>query len=240
MPFRRPTVDRLRKLRGAGENAGDWLILWTVTAALVVILPRLLLALGSTLQSARLKRRMEIPHDFYVRRVVRDAVGRPRTIRIVPYAFDLAAPAKETLRSLLAEALGDKSAVESEPSIAYGEEDQWVARHAAQLSNADHIILLFNLASTPEPENHGALVDQLRTRLEDRSELSVLVDDSAFTHKLRGQASAPRRVEERLHAWRAVLAASRVEPIRVTLDGTADPDAARALEQALLHGEAVR
>jgi hypothetical protein len=91
------------------------------------------------------------------------------------------------------------------------------------LSNADHIILLFNLASTPEPENHGALVDQLRTRLADRSELSVLIDDSAFTHKLRGQASAPRRVDERLQAWRAVLAASRAEPIRVTLDGTAIP-----------------
>jgi hypothetical protein len=93
-----PTVERLRALRGAGENAGDWLILWTVTAALVVILPRLVLALGSTLQSARLKRRMEIPHDFYVRRVVRDAIGRARTIRIVPYAFDLAAPARERSR----------------------------------------------------------------------------------------------------------------------------------------------
>jgi hypothetical protein len=233
-----PTVERLRELRGAGENAGDWLVLWMVTAALFVIAPRLLLALGSTLRSATLKRQIRIAYDFYVRRVLRDAVGRARSIRVLPYAFELGAPAKDRLKRLLTEVLGDKTAIETDAGIAYGEEDPWVARNAAKLANADQVILLFNLASTPESENHGALVDQLRNRLKDRVELNVLVDDSQFRHKFRGQASAPRRLEERLHAWRAVLAPSKVEPIQVTLDADADSDAPRLLEQALMQSTA--
>ncbi len=235
-----PTVERLRELRSAGENAGDWLILWIVTAAVFVIAPRLLLAFGSMLRSMQLKRRLHIPHDFYVRRVVRDAVGRARDVRVIPYAFDLAAQGKDTLKSLLLDALGEKAAVEMESSIAYGDEDQWLERQASQLANADQIIFLFNLASTPEAENHGALVARLRHHLDGQAELMVLLDDSGFMHKLRGQASAPRRLQERLHAWRAVLAASHIEPIRVTLGSAPDPNAARALEQALLQSKGAK
>ena len=235
-----PTVERLGELRGAGENAGDWLTLWMVTAALFVIVPRLLLALGSFLRSVQLRRHFEIPHDFYVRRVVRDAVGRPRTVRVVPYSFDLTAQSKDKLKRLLVDALGEKTTVETDTAIAYGDEDEWIARQADELANADQVIVLFNLASTPEAENHGALVDRLRQRLNREAELMVLVDDSSFTHKLRGQASALRRLEERLQSWRAVLARSDIDPIRVSLDSTDEADAARALEQAFLHSSSVK
>ena len=235
-----PTVERLRELRGTGENAGDWLILWMVTAAAFVIVPRLFLALGSLLRSAQLKRRLEIPHDFYVRRVLRDAVGRPRTVRVVPYSFDLAAQSRDKLNRLLVDALGEKTTIETEPSIAYGEEDEWIEGQAGKLADADQLIVLFNLASTPEAENHGALVDRLRQQLNREAELMVLIDDSSFMHKLRGQASAPRRLEERLQAWRVVLAPAEIDPIRVSLDSTQDAQVARALEQALLRSTTPR
>lgn len=230
-----PTAERLRELRGTSENAGDWLYLWIVTAALFVIVPRLLMAIGNTLQSARLARRLAIPEDFYVRRVLRDAVGGARNVRVIPYAFDLGAKAKETLRQLLADAMGDKTIVQVEASIPYGGEDEWADRQGMQLADSDQIILLFNLASTAEAENHGALASRLRQQIGDRAELVVLLDDSGFIHKLRGQVSAPRRLDERQQAWRAVLSASQIDPIRVTLDATPDPGVARALEQALLH-----
>lgn len=228
-----PTVERLRELRGAGENAGDWLILWMVTAAMFVIVPRLLLALGSLLRSEQLRRRLQIPHDFYVRRVLRDALGRARTVRVVPYSFDLTHPSKDKLKRLLVDALGEKTAVEVDPSVRYGDEDEWVAQEAGQLAKADQLFVLFNLASTPEAENHGTFVDQLQQRLDQQAELTVLLDDSGFMHKLRGQASAPRRLEERLQAWKAVLAPSQVDPVRVSLDSASDA-AAQAIEEALL------
>jgi hypothetical protein len=235
-----PTVERLRELRGSGENAGDWLILWMVTAAAFVILPRLLLALASLVRSAHLKLRLAIPHDFYVRRVLRDAVGRARTVRIVPYSFDLAAQSRNKLSRLLVDALGEKTTIEIEPSIAYGKEDEWIEAQAGKLADADQIIVLFNLASTPEAENHGELVDRLRQQLNVQSELMVFVDDSSFMRKLRGQASAPRRLEERLLAWRTVLAPCEIDPIRVSLDSTDEDGAARALEQALLRSTSVK
>lgn len=235
-----PTVERLRELRGTGENAGDWLILWMVTAALFVIVPRLLLALASLVRSAHLKRGLEIPHDFYVRRVLRDAVGRARTVRIVPYSFDLSAQSRSKLTRLLMDALGEKTTIKTEPSIDYGQEDDWIEAQAGQLADADQLIVLFNLSSTPEAENHGELVDRLRRQLNAQAELMVLVDDSSFMHKLRGQASAPRRLDERLQAWRTVLAPCEIDPIRVSLDSTDEVGAARALEQAFLHSTSVK
>ncbi len=229
-----PTVERLRELRGAGENAGDWLILWIVTAAMFVVVPRLLLALGSFLRSEQLQRRLKVSHDFYVRRVLRDASGRARAVRVVSYSFDLTRQSEDKLKQLLGDALGEKTVVELNPSVPYGDEEQWVTKEAGQLANADQLFVLFNLASTPEAENHGTFVDQLQQRLERQAELIVLLDDSGFMHKLRGQASAQRRLEERLHAWKAVLAPSQLEPIRISLNSTSATDDSRALEEALL------
>jgi hypothetical protein len=234
-----PTVERLRELRGAGENAGDWLILWMITAALYVILPRLLLAFASLLRSEHLKRRLPLDHDFYVRRVVRDAVGAARRVRVVPYGFELCGEAPGNLRRLIADVIGDKAMVEVEAPVAYGSEDEWLSAHGQELTHSDQLILLFNLASTPEAENHGAMLSGVRQRLGSAVELLVLLDDSAFVHRHRGQASAKRRMDERLNAWRAVLAPSNVEPVRVSLDHDEHGDAARALEQALLRGTAL-
>lgn len=233
-----PTVERLRDLRGAAENAGDWLILWMVTAALFVIVPRLLLALGSLIRSERLKRRLRIDHDFYVRRVVRDAGGRARRVRVVPYAFDIEHDAADKLKRLLVEVLGEKATVEVDPPVAYGAEDQWLAAEGQQLKHWDQLMLLFNLSSTPEAENHGAFVSGIRQRLGNAVELLVLLEDSGFVQRHRGQASGARRLDERLHTWRAVLAAGNVQPVRVSLDEAPLGDASRALEQALLRGTA--
>jgi hypothetical protein len=165
---------------------------------------------------------------------LRDAVGRARTVRIVPYSFNLSAEASKKLSRLLVDALGEKTTIETEPSIAYGKEDDWVEAQAGNLAGADQLIVLFNLSSTPEAENHGELVDRLRKHLDGEAELMVLVDDSSFMHKLRGQASAARRLDERVAAWRTVLAPCDIDPIRVSLDSTDEVDAARALEQAFL------
>jgi hypothetical protein len=131
--------------------------------------------------------------------------------------------------------LGEKTEVQVDPPLAYGEEDAWLAQDRDRRSSADGLVLLFNLSSTPERENHGVLVEGVRQQLGLEAELMVLLDDSGFVHKLRGQPSAPRRIDERLQAWKAVLAHSGIEPIRVTLETEFSPDAARELEEAMLH-----
>ncbi len=229
-----PTIERLRELRGAGENAGDWLVLWMVTAALFVIAPRLVLALGSLSRCRQLSRRFEIARDLYVRRVLRDALGRTSTVRVVPYGFKLAGQSGDKLKRLLVAGLGEKTTVHTDALVRYGEEDDWVAQQASQAGNADQLIVLFNLASTPEAENHGAFVARLQKQLNHNPELMVLLDDSGFMHKVRGQAYAPRRLEERLQGWRTMLASFEIVPIRVSLDPSTSSEGASELEQALL------
>jgi hypothetical protein len=209
-----------------------------VTAALFVVAPRLLLALANWLTAVRLRRRLRVPHDFYVRRILRDASGRARTVRVIPYSLDLTLDSQDRLKRLLVEAMGEKTAVDIGAVVPYGDEDEWLRTQGDRLTGSDQLILLFNLASTPEAENHGAMVASVREKLGRQVELTVLLDDTAFVHKLRGQASARRRVDERLQAWRTVLAPCGVEPVRVSLDRADDAGAARSLEQALLRSGA--
>jgi hypothetical protein len=229
-----PGVDRLRELRGAGENAGDWLILWGVTAVLVVIIPRLVLALVQGARAELLARNIAVPDDFYLRSLLRNALGRAGKARVVPYGFELSAETRERLTRLARSALGEKTVVHTDPGIPYGDEDEWLAREGHSLGNADQLIILFNLASTPEAENHGALVAGVRQRIGAAGTgLLVVLDDSSFRRKLRGQSSADSRIQERLETWKSVLAANAVTPATVTLDLADETASAQALEQAL-------
>ena len=233
-----PTVERVRELRGGGENAGDWLILWAVTAALFVIIPRLVLAAVAGARATMLAQRVRVADDFYLRSLLRNALGRPGNARVVPYGLDLPADARDRLTRVVQAAVGEKTRVSIDPAIAYGAEDEWLARSADGLGDADQLMVLFNLASTPEAENHGALLAGLRQRIgSDGTALLVLLDDSGFRHKLRGQSSAERRVADRVEAWRAVLATAAVDPAIVTLNGD-EAAGARNLEQALLRSGA--
>ena len=231
-----PGPERLRELRGGAETAGDWLILWAVTAALFVILPRLVLAAWSAARAALLARRLPVPgtEDFYVRSLLRNALGRPGEARAVPYGFTPTAVARERLERLLGAALGERVRVQVDDPVPYGAEDRWVAAHGARLGEVDQLVLLFSLASTPEAENHGAFALAIRERLGGGTSLTLLLDDSAFRERLRGQASAQRRVDERLAAWRQVLLPTGVEPVVVGLELGEEEVSARTLERALL------
>jgi hypothetical protein len=185
-------------------------------------------------RAAALKRRLPIEEDFYFRSTIRNALGRARSVRVLPYSFDLSPESAERLGRLLASALGEKTSARSDPAIPYGEEDRWLAAEGGRLADADQLVLLFNLGSTPEAENHGAFALGVRQRAGRSTELLVLLDDGAFRQKLRGQPSAERRVEERLQAWQSVLAPAGLQPIRISLDVPDEASAARMLEQAML------
>lgn len=232
-----PDAEQLRALRGGGENAGDWLLLWAVTAVLFVIGPRLLLAAWNASRAAVLKRRVPVPgaDDFYVRLLLRNALGRPGLARVVPYGFQPSAVARERLERLLGTALGDKIRVTIDESVPYGAEDRWLAAQGAELGRADQLVLLYGMASTPEAENHGAFARGVREALVGGgTALTLLIDDSSFRERLRGQPSADRRLDDRLAAWREVLAPVGTAPVVIGLELGEDEVSARTLEKALM------
>jgi hypothetical protein len=232
-----PGPERLRELRGGSENAGDWLILWAITAGIFVIVPRLLLAGWNAVRAGVLAHRLRIPggEDFYVRSLLRNALGRPGEARVVPYGFHPSTTARERLERLLAAALGERMRVRVERPVAYGDEDGWLQAETELLGHADQLVLLFSLASTPEAENHGAFAIGVRDRLRGGATgLTLLLDDSSFRERLRGQASAQRRLDERIAAWRQVLLPTGIEPVIVGLELGEEEVSARTLEKALM------
>jgi len=76
------------------------------------------------------------------------------------------------------------------------------------------IVALFNLAATPEPENHGAFVDALQRHGVAHARPVAIVDTSDFVDRMSGD---PRRIAEREAAWRQMLEAHGVEPLFVRL-----------------------
>jgi hypothetical protein len=229
-----PSAAQLRELRGGSQNAGNWLLLWAVTAALFVVLPRLLLAFLTGLKAEVLSRLLPIRQDFYFRSLLRDALGEPGKARVVAYGMDLVGDRSHRLDRMLRAALGEKVSLSFDPPVAYGSEDDWMSANAITLAGSDYLILLFSLSSTPEAENHGAFAGFVRKQLAGRpTSLIVLLEEGGLRGRLQGSASSERRIKERVQAWSAVLAGAGVEPTLVSLDASAEVEAAQALERSL-------
>jgi hypothetical protein len=230
-----PDAVQLQQLRGGSQNAGDWLLLWAVTAVLFVIVPRLLLALLSGLRTEVLKRRLPIRQDFYFRSLFRDALGEAGKARVVAYAVDPDGESRQRLGRMLGAALGEKVSVTFDPPVAYGGEDQWISANAGAPSNNDYLVLLFSLSSTPEAENHGAFAQAVRKQLEGGpTSLIILLEEGALRRRLKGSPTAERRLAERRQSWNSVLAGAGVQPTAVSLDEAAEDEAAQALERSLM------
>jgi hypothetical protein len=94
--------------------------------------------------------------------------------------------------------LGEQAQLMLRPSCAYGEEPKDALRDA-RLDDADVAItaVLFNLAATPERENHGAFLDYL-ARNTPRG-IAVLLDESGLVERSAGHADT--RLVERVALW---------------------------------------
>jgi hypothetical protein len=119
--------------------------------------------------------------------------------------------------------------------IAYGEEEEWLALSELG-TEVDHLLVLFSLASTPEAENHGALVTgigEALARSGGGTALTVMVDESTFRERMAGQSGAVGRVDARRTAWERMFAATAVPPFFADL-ASEDATVIRRLEAAMV------
>ncbi|MDP1536609.1 MAG: DUF2868 domain-containing protein [Burkholderiales bacterium] len=230
-------LDALRWSAGAtGENAGRWIILYAVTVAAAVILPRLLLAAIARLREQRLATRFPLPLDEpYFRRVLSGWRESPAQVRIVPYAYTPGESAAAGLQRLAAHLLGDDARVHLARTVAFGEEDA-PEPAVAEAQAPDLIVALFNLASTPETENHGAFLDRLKGP--SPGKLAVIVDESPYRLRLGVQAGADARLAQRREAWTGLAATRDLQAVFVNLDAPDLATAARELDEPLSRAKA--
>jgi hypothetical protein len=198
---------------GGGENAAPWIHLLAASAALFVVVPRLLLALLATVGITRLSLRAPVPPQLlsHFRRTFGAAgLVEPGVVRLVPYAYEAGEAALARLRSRLPAELGDHLALDLRPTVPYGEEDAFLAAFRGDAGTAvDAVVLLMSLAATPEEESHGTFIAGVRDVLAARmgTQLLVLVDEGPYAARMSAGGGAPERVAERRKVWQDFIAA---------------------------------
>jgi hypothetical protein len=239
-----PEGERLAAMRwssGAGEAAAPWIHLIAVTALVYIVVPRLVLAAAASWRVWFPGMTHALPASLgpYARGVLGAGQVGGGEVRVASYGYDLAPEAEGALRRLLPAALGEGTTVAFERPAAYGAEDEALARLGATLG--DHptaLALVMSLASTPEDENHGALLAGVRDLLA-RSPQALpwvfLVDEGPYAQRMAG---APERLEERRRLWSAFARARGLRASFVDLRPSSEPATQPAAEPAAI--EALR
>lgn len=222
-----PDVDRLAALRfsaGPGENAARWIHLYAVTALLVVVLPRMLLALrarrladrAAAARIGRVARANGLSVDF---RSLADRVRETGgAVFALPYSYRLPPACEAGLRALVAAEFGPGVTLELAPS--FSPEDAEADGIVTAPGAAAMALAVFSLGATPEPQTHAAFVTAMRERLPPTVPLRVIVDETAFAARFTGM---PSRIDERRAAWRDALEAVGAAPRFVALGAVAEP-----------------
>ncbi|HBF51541.1 MAG TPA: DUF2868 domain-containing protein [Massilia sp.] len=189
---------------GAGER---WVHLYGATILLLVILPRLVLAGFAGLRAGRLARRfpLDLEHPYFRKLADSIGAGTAAVLRVLPYSFTLDEARDRGLWTVAAMALGAQARVLLRPTVPYGEEPKEALQAALQDARFDEAgvtvtAALFNLAATPEKENHGAFLDYLGRN--SKRGVAVLLDESGMLERAAGQAGAEARIAERIALWR--------------------------------------
>ena len=228
-----PDVGHFAQIRfsaGEGENAAPWIHLYAATIALVVLLPRALLALGAWLVERRFARRFPVRlDDAYFQRLLRGFRGEPAQIRVVPYGFTPSPAATLALNALVGRVLGQQSVLEVATSVPFGGEDA-IPADSVPTAPFALAVALFTLTASPEPESHGAFVTAIAERLAPGTPLVVIVDESGFAQRF---ADDPERRKDRRNAWHRMLAEQSREPVFVELEAADLDRAERELAHAL-------
>lgn len=177
-----PGVDGIAALRlpagqAAQAPAAGWIHLFAATLALIVVLPRSLLAAWAAARA----RRLDAGPALALAAVPRPAAA----VRVLPHALP------DADRAALARALD--AGVDLLPTIPFGTEAD------AALPPGEGLHVMVPLAATPEAEHHGLLLDRLRG-----GSPVLLVDESGYAARF---AHDPARLDERRAAWRGFAGA---------------------------------
>jgi hypothetical protein len=180
------------------------------------VLPRLVLALVAALRARRIAHNFPLDLGQPYFRLLADRVGAsgPAVLRVIPYSFTVDEARHKGLAAVAAMVLGEQAQLMLRPSSPYGEEPKDSLRDA-RLDDAGVAVsaVLFNLAATPEKENHGAFLDYL-VRHTPRG-IAVLLDESSLAE--RGAQSGNARLDERIALWRQFCGYHRTSATVVNL-----------------------
>ena len=223
-----PTPQETAALRWTGTSGGgsaaSWIHLIAMTAALYIVVPRLILAGMARLRLWRLSTSPPLPASLlgHARALLVGAAGGVALehASVIPFAYEPSPESVAGLKILLAAALGGGVKVELRGSVRYGDEDK--LRPQLEPGAAEWLVLLMTVAATPEAENHGAALGALRdslARTPAAPPLLVVIDTGPYSQRMHGDASFDRRLTERRRLWSEFVAGYGLRACVVDLSG---------------------
>jgi hypothetical protein len=202
----------------SGAGGARWVHLYAATLFLVVIVPRLVLAMLAGWRARRLARNfpLDLGQPYFRKLADRIGASGPAVLRVLPYSFTVDEARHRGLAAVASMALGEQAQLMLRPAIPYGEDPK---EHLADAALADQGVavtaVLFNLAATPERENHGAFLDYL-VRHAARG-VAVLIDESGLVERAGAQLGFEARIAERIALWRQFCSYHRTTATVVNL-----------------------
>ncbi|MCJ7798253.1 MAG: DUF2868 domain-containing protein [Polaromonas sp.] len=190
-------VKALQLAPSAEAGAGAlWAHLYAATLLLLVILPRLALALAAWRTEKKLAAHfaLSLEQPYFLKLAAAMDPATPAVLPVFPYSFTVDGIRNEGLTTVARLLLGPQARTKLHASTPYGE------AAPADTAGTALTLVLFNLSATPEKENHGAFLDHFLHQ-SGRSFL-VMVDQSGYRERLGPQAAGDARMHERIALWR--------------------------------------
>jgi hypothetical protein len=229
-----PDVAHMEALRDAAHlsrteaTAAPWIHLYAIMLLLVVVLPRTVLACWNGWQARRLSEHFPLSLDEqYYRSLLRSQRGEATRVCVLPYAKTLASSAEQNLRRTLELAFDNSPQVELAATTPMGGEDD-LGGLRANLTQATHLVALFDMTATPEAENHGAFLSALAATAQ--VPVVIVVDESDFVRRFR---EYPQRLTERREAWTIFALSSHKSPLFFDLSSPQIATCVSALRSAI-------
>jgi hypothetical protein len=199
-----PTLEQVLALRfdapagPAAAQGGAWVHLYAGLLMLIVVLPRLALHLLARWQLRRADQdtRLDLNQAYFVQLLGRHG-GRAVQVRVLPCSLSLSAALESALARWTEARFGESATLR----VLSSPVDPDGPRHTltgVQDGPGLALVLLFNLASTPEESVHGAWLDAAR---DIDPSTRVLLDASSYLERVGSQAGGAQRLREREHLW---------------------------------------
>ncbi|GJL59899.1 MAG: hypothetical protein NPIRA03_27560 [Nitrospirales bacterium] len=203
-PF--PPVEDLAQLHAPGQgSAAQWIHMWALTAFMGIVLPRITLAWLSARFAHKAAQSFTLPLDEpYYLQLLSAERGQGIQINIVPYSYQPSPAALDCLGQCLLDLIGNQATLHWRDPLRYGQTSvPWLPA----TSSPQTMVLICNLAQTPEAEVHGDLFHRLQANIESRDgqhHLLLVLDQEPYRHladqtQMRGRQQTWQRLANDYH-----------------------------------------
>lgn len=219
-------------------DAASWIHLYALTTALIVVLPRLVLAFLAGRRRARLS--AELPLDVESSgawlRLLAEERGGGTHAEVWSYSYEPSRLATDGLQALLLDVFGNRARIETRGSLEYGFE--WDEPEGPGFdSGADTCVLVFNLAQSPEQEVHGHFLEGARAAADEaEGRILVLCDETKYRRRMGEDADGERRLEERRRSWTRLVEGAELAVAFLALEEHPEADALERVRASVFRG----